>query len=151
MAEIPEPFHVLRQHPELTYALRTDLPPGVDAFYWPIGDRAAIGIRRSLTRRQRRVALAHELRHHLRGGGICWFGADPKLWTPVMLREEARIDDEVARWLVPHDQLIAYLDCAEELDGYVSPHQVAEAFNVTDTCAQRSMRLLASDANYRVA
>lgn len=76
-----------------------------------------------------RAALAHELVHDERGGGADGVGM-PSAWAPVVDRDEAACNREVARRLVPATRLAAF--CAERaaFGSGVTPEHVGEEFEV---------------------
>src|SRR5688500_16211092 len=78
--------------------------------YLPVDDFVAILLDERLDRRTLRAVLAHELVHDERGGGASFIG-QPPAWDAVVGRDERRVDVEVARRLVPLDELRAR--CAE--------------------------------------
>lgn len=125
------PWQALRewQAAELSMA---ELPNGVAAVSCPYGDRPAIVLDPSLTQVERNAALAHELIHLERGGTCAGAG-----WA-----EEERVEDEVARRLVPLGELLVWVVKLEQADVRVEPWMVAEEFHVPDAVAERAMRLL---------
>lgn len=112
--------------------------------YWPRGDRAAVLIDKRLTRLERLEAVAHELVHDEHGGG-CDCEGMPDTWTVVAERAEARVHNEVARRLVPLDQLAAMRAIAEVNQLTLDSWHVAEHFDVPERVAARAMRLLDVD------
>lgn len=137
------PWAALRDQPELELAL-VDLPAiAGGAFYAPQPEGwAAILIDRRRSRRDRRALLAHELVHHERGGG-CPTSDMPSHWTVVARREEARVNIEVARRLVPLDELRAFLDrmSDSELAG-ATARDIADQFDVTEEIALLAVQQL---------
>lgn len=109
-----------------------DLPDGVDAVSCPYPGRPAIVIQRGLTQRERNVALAHEL-VHLERGGTC---------QAISWREERAVEDEVARRLVPLDELRRFVVDHERMGDHVHAWQVAEEWWVTEPVARRALELL---------
>lgn len=121
------PWRALRDREHLVFAV-SDLPAVVGGgVYWPRGARAAIILDRSLTAVARNAALAHELTHDDLPGAT-----------------ESQVNDEVARRLVPDDDLAAMFEIAVLNDLPVEPWQVAERFEVPDGVAERAMRLFLS-------
>jgi len=110
-------------------------PPG---FIW-LDDR--------LGRRHRNAVLAHELIHDERRGG-CDLAGMPASWSAVVARDEAAVDDEVARRLVPVGELADYCRGLVGLGLGVTAADVAEHFDVTDTVAERSVALLLATDRY---
>jgi hypothetical protein len=136
------PWAELRGRPELYVAI-LELRHG-DAFYWPCPDgskRCAIGLGGHLDRVGRRCALAHELVHHERGGGCSWVG-QPDTWSSVVARDEAAVDEEVARRLVPVGELAEMVAAVEDLGDGLEVWHVAEEFDVTAEVADRALRQL---------
>jgi hypothetical protein len=141
------PWEALRAHPTLTVRF-VDLCHG-DAFYWPCprgSERCAIALGAHLDRVERRCALAHELIHHERRGGCAWVG-QPDTWSAIVARDEAAVDAEAARRLVPLDELAAMVDAMEDFGEPIEARHVGEEFDVTPAVAERAMRLLA-EASY---
>lgn len=88
--------------------------------------------------------LAHELVHDERGGG-CDAPGMPTTWDAVVARDEHVVEREVARWLIPFEELLAFIDrrCGAELG--VTVWEVAEEFDVPDYVAERALRDLANN------
>lgn len=140
-----EPWGTLRRREHLVFRL-VDLPEECGgAAYIPVADEgwAAVLIDRALDRVERRSALTHELIHDERGGG-CSAEGMPPAWAAVVARDEAQVDDEVARRLVPLDHLeeLVAAVCGD-LDVPVYSWDVADQFDVPVPVAERAMRLLA--------
>lgn len=134
------PWHSLRERHHLEFSL-VDLPEEVGGGYYapqPEG-WVALLIDRKLGRRERKVVVAHEVVHDERGGG-CSADGMPASWDAVVKRDEATVDREVARRLVPADELRAFAERFEP-DG-VTAWQVADEFDVTDEVAMRALRML---------
>lgn len=129
------PFEEMGHLSEIEFALG-HLPDGLGGFYSPQGSWAAIVVDRRLHRVERRVAVTHELVHHLRGGGSCH--PDPV----VAARDEHAVHTEVARKMVPLDRLRAFCERMVELEGAVEVWQVAEEFDVTNEVAERALALM---------
>lgn len=142
MAERWNPWRDLRSRAHITFGL-VDLPDECNGgVYVRRGDgRACILIDRRTTPTQRRCILAHELIHDEDPTAMrC--DVMPDDWHCVVARAECRIDDEVARRLVPIDQLAEYAD-AVAMNGLVaSAADVAAVFNVTEHIAERAFRQL---------
>ncbi len=83
----------------------------------------------SLSRVERKCALAHELVHVQRGGGSC---------DPYREKEERIVDRIVAERLVPLGELMAFCHARE----VVEPWEVAEHFDVTDDVARLALERL---------
>lgn len=82
-----------------------------------------------LDREERRATLCHELIHAERG------------ITGEERFDERGVEDEVARRLVPFDELAAMWEVATLNDLPVEPWMLAEKFDVPDDVAERAMRL----------
>lgn len=122
------PWRQLRADPSIEFELRP-LDDDMHAFY-----EEGEGVRRivmdpSIGWCERRVAVQHELIHAERGVTGC-----ERL-------DERGVDDEVARRLVPFDDLQAMWAIAVLNDLPVEPWMVAEHFDVTDAIAERAMGL----------
>jgi hypothetical protein len=132
------PWAELRRREHLVFALE-ELPAATGgALYAQRGGRAAIVIDPALGRRQRKAALAHELIHDEWGGGCEYKGMLPT-WHPVVSRDENRVHDEVARRLVPLDELKAFCRRHSDLGEAVEAWEVAEHFDVPDAVAARAL------------
>lgn len=133
----------LASRAHIVFRLDPRLPDAAGgAAYWPRGDRAALIVDKRLGQRERKAAVAHELVHDERGGA-CQGDGMPAIWGAVVAREEHHVEREVARWLVPLDELVAFIErhtSAEELG--VTVWEVAEAFDVPDYVAERALREL---------
>lgn len=139
-----EPWAELRRRSHLVFGL-APLPDGVDGVYWPgRRARAAVILDCDLGRVERRCALAHELKHDERGGGVCVEGM-PEMYGVVASREEARVARAAAGALVPAHELRAFIEARvnDEVCG-VTLQEVAEEFDVTQAVARRAIELLAS-------
>lgn len=88
-----------------------------------------------LSRRARRVVLAHELIHAERGVAF------PHASRATMQAEEERVRREVARRLVPPGRLRAFLSVRGG-SGSVSVGDVADEFDVTDAVAELACHML---------
>jgi hypothetical protein len=136
-----KPWQALREREHLVFALER-LPAGTGgAVYARRQARGAIVIDPGLGRRQRKAALAHELVHEERGGGCDHPGMLPT-WHPVVGRDENAVQDEVARRLVPLDELLAFCRRQAEVEGAVEAWEVAEEFDVPDTVARRALGMI---------
>lgn len=131
-----------RWQPWRELALRTDvafrLDPLADlaggAFYGRSGPWAVIVVSPSLDPVAQRCALGHELIHHERGI------TSPPASDATMVHEEVLVRREVARRLVPIEELTAYVDI-EHPEG-VTAEMVAEEFEVTLAVANEALRQL---------
>lgn len=122
------PWRELRNRPEITFG-RCPLPGPISGVYATKKGFAVILIEETLTRRDRNAVLAHELIHAERGGSIDarWM---PGTWTAVIAREEILVDREVARRLVPLDELAGFVQRHADTNGCVVAADVAEEFDV---------------------
>lgn len=133
----------LASRAHIVFRLDPRLPEATGgAAYWPRGGRAALIVDKKLGQRERKAAVAHELVHDERGGACCADGM-PATWDDVVVREERHVEREVAHWLVPADQLVAFIErrASAELEG-VTVWEVADAFDVPDYVAERALREL---------
>jgi hypothetical protein len=88
-----------------------------------------ITLARTLDRVERNAVLAHELVHLERGGGIDFAGA-PRSWRAVVEREEHIVDREVARRLVPLQELRRFANARAEAGEAVTVDDVMEEWDV---------------------
>lgn len=124
-------------HVEVVRAILPDQVGGVCA---RLGDRVVIVLDQRLSQAERRVTLAHELVHLERDSIDCcfWAQADGK-WTGLRIREEMAVNREVARRLVPMDQLRPVVTAEVGLGHQVTARLIAERFNVTDRVAHLAL------------
>lgn len=108
-------------------------------FYARMGALGLIVIDPDLSGVERRAVLTHELIHHERGGGAERVGATPTQ-AGLATREEQTVEREVARRLVPPDQLRAYLHEATRGGGGVGAAEVASQFEVPLVVATAALR-----------
>ena len=92
----------------------------------------------ALDRRRRRTALAHELIHDERGTG-CDQRDAPATWAVVVGREEAAVDAEVVRRMVPAAELWAIAAARAELGDALLAWEVADEFDVDETTAHAAL------------
>jgi hypothetical protein len=119
------------EHVELAYA---DLDG--ERGMWTSGDGGdLIVLSAALGRRARRCVLAHEIVHAERGIG---FGAAS---AATMQREEEEVRREVARRLVPSDELLAFLASRGGV-GPVTVDDIADEFDVEPHVAATAVTLL---------
>lgn len=147
MAERWDPYKALGAHPEVELE-RVDMSPNLYAkvggsMYVVDDDCEAILLDRRLDRAERREGVAHEVIHKERGIP-CRKGL-PTFYDPVWARQEASIEDEVARRLVPLAQLRWFVDRQVAEHASVTALDVAERFEVTEQLAARAMSLLRRD------
>ena len=86
-----------------------------------------------------RVVLTHELVHHERGGGVDQRGRPPALAT-VAQREEAAVEREVARRLVPVDELAELVHEVVANGGGVGAGEVSAYFAVPPDVAALALQ-----------
>lgn len=118
------PWQSLREREHIAFAVNEAAAECGGGVYWPRAGRAAIILDPALTRVERNAALAHELIHEDLPGA-----------------SEDKVEDEVARRLVPSNELAAMKAIAELNDLPVEVWTVAEKFDVPDAVAERAMRL----------
>jgi hypothetical protein len=137
-----DPWRAVDEHPELRVSF--DPVAGLMGGGFHIGraGRSFIVLDPNLDEPRRQVVLTHELIHHERGGGTEQDGAPPLL-AALVEREEQWVDAEVARRLVPTDELLALIDELTADDGGLGPPEVAAHFAVTPAVAERALRQLA--------
>lgn len=122
-----DPWAALADRPHIVFRF-AELPAATGgAIYWPRGDLAAIIIDPALGERERTAALAHELVHDERGGGVTGDSATA--------RDEAAVEREVARRLVPLDEAARLLSAGsghEDLTDYfgVPPYVTTAALRL---------------------
>lgn len=135
------PWRALRERDHIDFGLDR-LPACLGgAVYWPEDGRVIIAIDRSLTRQERSAALAHELVHDERGGGKS-FDSAPDTWDAVVARDELMVHREVARRLVPVDDLREYCERLATTYQPVRAADVAEEFDVSADVALTALRLM---------
>jgi len=132
-----------RPHVELAWAFLTGNRGQIERLE---DGRRLITIEATLNQRDRRAVLAHELVHEERD---VLFDDD----TPVAIirKEEAYVDAETARRLVPLDELEVLVRAAVLDDRTVGWRDVAEWFDVPRDVAERAMGQLLERARRRHA
>ena len=133
------PWDALRSRNCIVMAVRP-LPPGVRGAYQARGDRRAIVLSPTLGPAERTATLAHELVHDERGGGASYRG-QPPTWEPVVARDERQVNDEVARRLVPRNELERLWRRCRDVEGSLGVAEVAAAFDVPPEVAARALAL----------
>jgi len=141
-----DPWSALRARSAIEFRLDPIAALLGGGFYARRGDQRAIVLDPALDRRRRRTALAHELIHDERGTGCDAIGA-PRAWAAVIGREEASVDAEVARRLVPPGELLAVARASAELGDGLVAWQVADEFDVDEETAARALHALARSAD----
>lgn len=138
------PWRELRARPELRFALEP-LPDGVYGAYVRRGNRRGILIARGLDRRRRNATLAHELVHDEHGGGCPTEGL-PEPMMVVARRHERGVEREVARRLVPLQDLqdLQLAHAGNELPPFTVV-DVAEIFDVPEDVALEAMLLISGN------
>lgn len=138
------PWGELRNHPELEVHRRR-LPGRVGgAVYWPGDGWALILLDVGAGQVERNALLAHELVHHERHGGAARQGM-PDGWRDVVTRDEGIVNDEVARRLVPRDQLLEVVAARCSLGEGGTAQDVADEFGVPVEVAIRALLMLEKD------
>lgn len=130
------PWRELRARTHIVFARRR-LPDGLLGVHGRRGDRVAIVVDVDLDPVERNAVLAHELVHDERGGGIDAPYMPPG-WDAVVAREEHLVEREVARRLVPLDELRAFVERRRELGEPVTVGDVVEEFDVPVWVAVRA-------------
>lgn len=129
------PWRVLRDRRDTLFEL-VELPGDAGgAVVFSDAAGAVILIDRQLLRVERKVTLAHEL-VHLERGGVEHHPDDSPMWSPVVAREESRVDRIVAGRLVPREALVDWLAARDEP---TMAHDVATEFDVTDAVAMLAL------------
>lgn len=114
------------------------------------GERAYIVLDPRLSPVEQRCRLAHELVHLERGSTVrCRWS--PRSWDVCVVREELRVDREVAAWLVPVDQLEGLVHAMLRAGEDVTARVVAEEFEVTKPIARIALDGLARRQQLRRA
>lgn len=129
------PWRALRNQPdvELVWA---DIPSGATGACFELDGRTVVVVSHGLRRRQRNATLAHELIHSERG--IFYTPTTPRR---LVEKEERAVDLEVARRLVPADELERFV--AERLTiEPVTVAMVADEFDVPHAVARRAMIMM---------
>jgi hypothetical protein len=123
------PWSALRGWPDVE--IRYEPLPDRDGWTSPYEDHPVIIIDSRIGQARRNAALAHELVHLERE------------WPCVASwAEEDRVHDEVARRLVPLDELHRWVVTRELDEAQVEVHHVAVEFDVPEPVAERAVRLL---------
>lgn len=133
------PWRTLKATPEVFLTMQELPHASGGGCYIPdgLGERALIILDPRLTQVERNCVLAHEWLHHEAGFG-CW---DPR----EARRECDRLWDEVARRLVPRDELVRLGIGRAEAGCTFEVADVAEVFHVTPDVARRALLLLSPE------
>lgn len=83
---------------------------------------------------EQRCRLAHELVHIDRGSWRCRFA--PATWNDKIAREERRVDEDVADWLVPGQELLEVVTALVAEGSEVTTKVIAAEFQVTRPIAR---------------
>ena len=140
-----KPWLALRQRVHITMKLDPALPRSTGgAVYVRDGDDAWIVLAGWLSQREKRCVLTHELIHDELGSSCRAVGM-PDAWDAVVAREEAWIDREAARRLVPAAELGLFLRRqAAHIDPAVTLHDIADHFDVTERYADLAFAAFAA-------
>lgn len=143
MAQRWSPWRALKHMPNVTMAL-AELPNETGgAVLAKKGSAVVILLDRRLTQAERKAALAHELLHLERGSTSHCRNIRGALSVEVV-REENRIQREVALRLVPLDVLGPAVDRLADLGHGVTALEVAEEFDVPPVVASQALSELAT-------
>jgi len=142
VAEQWNPWRALREREHIEFTLKPLPAVTGGAVCWPQEGWTAIIIDRGLDRRHRNAALAHELVHDEHGGACPTAGMPPE-YEVVAHRHEHRVRREVARRLVPLEDLAALIEshALNDLPAFTAI-DVAEIFDVPVAVADEAIRLL---------
>lgn len=145
MTRRPHPFRELRDREHIAFELNEVADCTGGAFLAVDGDQAAIVISPSLGRKQRSDALAHELEHDAMGV------VAPPATEATMERIEHMVDQRVTAWLIPADELRAFVEAHEREGNGVDAPMVAEHFDSTVERAQAGLEQLQVARRYEAA
>jgi hypothetical protein len=137
-----DPWQAVDDHPDLAVLFHPVAGLMGGGFHVQTPDRAVIVLDPGLDATTRRVVLTHELVHHERGGGPGRLGA-PATLDLLIERDERAVDAEVARRLVPIDELDRVVAELVAGSGGASVTDVAEHFAVPTDVARRALDGLA--------
>lgn len=132
------PWRALREREAIRFRL-DQLPEGIDGVHGVKGMQRAIIVDRSLHRIERNAVLAHELIHDERGHS-------PSSHPIEVAKEEERVEREVARRLVPFDELHELVRERASLGESVTVTDIAEVFEVPRSVARRAARMASHPA-----
>lgn len=128
-----------REHIELAWAYLQSGRGRIDDVG---GGRRRITLDARLDRRSRCATLGHELVHDERGGG-CDVEGMPPGWQAIVARDEQAVEAEVARRLVPLDELGEYIHRRVSSDMTVCVPDVVEEFDTTPEVAREALHQIA--------
>ena len=138
-----DPWEAADEHTDLLVVFHPVASLMGGGFHARAGCTAVIVLDPDLDGVQRRAVLTHELVHHERGGGPGRADAPATLGLLVE-RDERAVEAEVARRLVPVDQLVALVDELVDAVGSVSDAEVAAHFGVPVDVARVALHQLAA-------
>ena len=124
----------MRRRSEILFG-RHDLPEGTEAISAGGDGRPVLVVTRSLGRRLREAALAHELVHHERGPCSC-----TATWDYVCNKEERKVDRIVADRMLPGGEVLAFAQRRAELGEPTTVTDLAEEFDVAEWVAEIALR-----------
>lgn len=131
------PWRALRAWGDLVDFAFEYLPDGVKGRSYPLpGGRAGMELDHGLDQVQRRATCGHELIHIERQ---IWF--PPSTPAALIEKEEAIVDRELARRLVPLDELALFAASRAQFEP-ITAAMVAEEFEVPHAVAYRALWLL---------
>ena len=141
-----DPWQAVDEHADLSVRFHPVAGLMGGGFHARAGDHAVIVLDPELDGPLRRAVLTHELVHHERGGGPARPGA-PATLDLLVERDERAVHAEVARRLVPPDQLDRLVAELVAGGGGASVHEVAAHFSVPDDVADCALRQLAAPSS----
>jgi hypothetical protein len=136
-----DPWRALEEHEDVRLAFDPVARLLGGGFHVRRGGAALIVLDPGLDREMATVVLTHELVHHERGGGVDRPGRPAGLAT-VAAREERAVDREVARRLVPSDELERVVDELVAGAGSADATAVGAHFGVPPAVAQLALEHL---------
>jgi hypothetical protein len=142
-----DPWQAVDEHADLSVLFHPVAGLMGGGFHARAGAGAVIVLDPDLDGPLRRTVLTHELVHHERGGGPGRCGA-PATLDLLVERDERAVDAEVARRLVPPDQLDRLVAELVAGGGGASVDEVAAHFAVPDEVADRALRQLAAASRH---
>lgn len=140
-----DPWQAADEHADLHVAFHPVAGLMGGGFHARNGAQAVIVLDPELDGPHRRAVLTHELVHHERGGGPARVGT-PVTLALLVARDERAVDDEVARRLVPVDELASVVEELVGANGGATDRDVAGHFGVPLDVARRAMHQLANRA-----